>query len=400
MRHWTINGRFLTQQVTGVQRYAREIVVALDKHLAQEHPFAHDLKLEIVAPPCAENDLVLERIGFRVAGRGRGHLWEQIELPRVADGGIVSLCNVGPLASRHQILCIHDVNPRLAPQSYSRAFRTLYRMLLPALGARAARVATVSQFSAEQIVHFGIAPKRKVTVIANGREHALRWVAQHSEATQAVAGKKTIVVVGSPAPHKNVAMMLELAEDLAAAGLQLAVIGSLDARVFSSRRMAAASSNVKQLGRLADGEIAALLKGCLCLAFPSFVEGFGLPPLEAMTLGCPVVVSDRASLPEICVDAALYAPPDQPKRWLAHFIELERNAALREELRRRGRAAAERFSWLRSAELYLRVMAEIDGLPEVHREHLGQRKSAEVSSSGAQQTGHPPRKGGRRTLRR
>ena len=336
--------------------------------------FGRDLELEIVAPPCAENDLGLERIGFRKVGRGSGHLWEQIELPRVARSGLVSLCNVGPLAAHRQVLCIHDVNPRLAPQSYSRAFRTLYRMLLPALGARAARVATVSQFSAEQIVHFGIAPKRKVTVIANGREHALRWIAQHSAATQAVAGRQTILVVGSPAPHKNVAMMMGLAGDLAAAGLQLAVIGSLDARVFASRQAADAPANVKLLGRLADGEMAALLKDCLCLAFPSFTEGFGLPPLEAMTLGCPVVVSDRASLPEICADAALYAPPDQPKRWLAHFIELGRNTALREELGRRGRAAAERFSWDRSAELYLRAMAEIDGLPEVHLEHLGDHR--------------------------
>ena len=156
----------------------------------------------------------------------------------------------------------------------------------------------------------------------------------------------TIVVVGSPAPHKNVAMMIGLAGDLAEAGLQLAVIGSLDPRVFSSRPTGAVPPNVYLLGRLADGEIAALLKDCLCLAFPSFTEGFGLPPLEAMALSCPVVVSDRASLPEICSDAALYAPPDQPRRWLSHFIELQRNTALREELRRRGRAVAERFSWL------------------------------------------------------
>jgi hypothetical protein len=131
---------------------------------------------------------VLERIGFRVAGRGDGHLWEQIELPRVARGGIVSLCNVGPLAARRHVLCIHDVNPRLAPQSYSWKFRALYRGLLPAIGAMASRVATVSHFSAEQIARFGIAPKRKITVIANGCEHALRWGARHSAATN---GRRT-----------------------------------------------------------------------------------------------------------------------------------------------------------------------------------------------------------------
>jgi glycosyltransferase involved in cell wall biosynthesis len=362
-RHWTINGRFLTQQVTGVQRYAGEIVSALDQLMAQGHPLARDLEVEIVRPPGTAQDLALERIGLRVAGRSSGYLWEQIELPSYARGGIVSLCNVGPLLAKRHVLCIHDLNTLLAPASYSWKFRALYRRLLPTLGGMASRVVTVSRFSANQIARFGIAPQSKITVIPNGCEHALRWVARHSEATRAAAGENTIVVIGSPAPHKNVAMLLGLAGELAAVGLRLAVVGSLDARVFASSRMEPLASNVIWLGRLADGEIAALLKDCLCLAFPSFTEGFGLPALEAMAVGCPVVVSDRASLPEVCADAALYAPPDEPKRWLARFIELKRDTALRRELRRCGSAAAHRYSWPRSAELYLEVLAEIDGVP-------------------------------------
>jgi glycosyltransferase involved in cell wall biosynthesis len=361
-RHWTINGRFLTQQVTGVQRYAREIVSALDRLMAQGHPLARDLSIEILRPPGAAQDLPLERIELRVAGRSGGYVWEQVELPAYARGGIVSLCNVGPLAAKKQVLCIHDVNTLLSPASYSWRFRAIYRWLLPMLGTMASRVATVSRFSAAQIARFGIAPQSKITVIPNGCEHALRWADRHSEATRAAAGNSTIVVIGSPAPHKNVAMLLGLTQELAAAGLKLAVVGSLDARVFSSSQGGPAASNVHWLGRLTDDEIAALLKDCLCLAFPSFTEGFGLPALEAMTVGCPVVVSDRASLPEICADAALYAPPDEPKRWLARFLELKHDAGLRRELRRRGPNAAQRYSWPRSAELYLEVLAEIDGV--------------------------------------
>lgn len=362
-RAWTINGRFLTQPLTGVQRYAREIVSALDQLMAQGHPLARDLKVEIVGPPGAAQDLALERIEQRVAGRSSGYVWEQFELPAYARGGIVSLCNVGPLLAKRHVLCIHDVNTLLAPASYSWQFRALYRRLLPTLGSRASRVVTVSRFSAAQIARFAIAPQTKIAVIPNGREHALRWAARHSEATRAVAGDSTIVVIGSPAPHKNVAMLLGLADELAAAGLKLAVVGSLDAKVFASSQAGSVASNVYWLGRLTDGEIAALLTDCLCLAFPSFTEGFGLPALEAMAVGCPVVVSDRTSLPEICAGAALYAPPDEPKRWLARFLELKRDAGLRRELRRRGRAAAQRYSWPRSAELYLELLADIDGVP-------------------------------------
>lgn len=361
-RAWTINGRFLTQPVTGVQRYAREIVKALDRLMSAGHPLARDLEMDIVRPPGDAPDLEVEHIELRIAGHSSGYLWEQAELPAIARGGIVSLCNVGPLAAKKQVLCIHDVNTWLSPASYSWKFRALYRSLLPALGNRASKVVTVSHFSADQIARFGIAPAERIDVIPNGREHALRWEARHSAATRAAAGESTIVVIGSPAPHKNVAMLLGLADRLAAQGLKLAVVGALDARIFAHCGAAPVAPNVHWLGRLTDGEIAALLSDCLCLAFPSLTEGFGLPALEAMSLGCPVVASDRASLPEICDDAALYAPPDEPSRWLARLIELKTDGGLRRDLRRRGRLTVQRYSWPRSAELYLEALAEIDGV--------------------------------------
>ena len=361
-RYWTINGRFLSQPVTGVQRYAREIVVALDQLMAQSHPLTRDLEIEIVGPPGMAQDLALEKIGQRVAGRGSGYVWEQVELPRHTRGGLLSLCNVGPLVAKRHVLCIHDVNTFLAPESYSWKFRALYRYLLPALGSMVSRVATVSRFSADQLARFGIAPESKITVIPNGHEHAMRWGDRHSEKTRAVGGDNTIVVIGSPAPHKNVAMILGLAQDLAAHGLRFAVVGSLDAKVFNSSQVDSAAGNVYWLGRLTDGEIGALLNDCLCLAFPSLTEGFGLPALEAMAVGCPIVVSDRASLPEICADAALYASPNDPKRWLAHFLELKKNSGLRDELRQRGGEAATRYSWSKSAALYLEVLAAIDSV--------------------------------------
>ena len=362
-RHWTINGRFLTQPVTGVQRYAREITSALDRLIAEGHPGARDLSIEIVCPPGAEQDLQLAKIAVRTVGHGSGYYWEQIELPSAARGGILSLCNVGPFGANRHVLCIHDVNTFLSPTSYSWKFRALYRWLLPTLGKAASRVVTVSNFSADQIGRLGIAPPSKITVISNGREHALRWVGRHSPSTRAIAGEQTIMVIGSPAPHKNVGMLLGLSKDLAAAGLRLAVVGSLDAKVFAASQVGQVDRSVCWLGRLTDAEIAALLQDCLCLAFPSLTEGFGLPALEAMALGCPVVVSDRASLPEICSNAALYAPPDEPQHWLAHFLELKKDRELRLELGRRGMAAAQRYSWRRSAERYLKLLAEVDGVP-------------------------------------
>ena len=107
----------------------------------------------------------------------------------------------------------------------------------------------------------------------------------------------------------------------------------------------------------ADDDLALLMDRALCLAFPSFTEGFGLPIVEAMARGCPVVSSDRASMPEICGDAALLAPPDAPEAWLDRIAALLGSKALRTDLAGRGREQVKLFSWESTAEGYRALMA-------------------------------------------
>jgi glycosyltransferase involved in cell wall biosynthesis len=364
MRRWSINGRFVTQSITGVQRYAQEIVRALDRLLCEDHRLARGLEVQLLVPPDGTDDLDLRAIRLKSVGRVKGHLWEQTVLPRHVRGGLVSLCNTGPLAARKHIVCIHDLNTRSFPSSYSMRFRALYRVLQPALGRCATRIATVSQFSANEIASYSVCPRDRIIVIPNGHEHTNRWTPRHSAATLVAAGPNTIVLIGSTAPHKNVALILDLAQQLHAVGLRIAVAGLGDPRVFATNAAAPPTQNVAWLGRLSDSELAALLGNCLCLAFPSFVEGFGLPPLEAMALGCPVVASDRASLPEVCGEAALYASPADPDAWLAQFVRLSRDPELRASMIEQGRARASAFRWTASAELYLQAMAQADGLSD------------------------------------
>ena len=116
--NWTINGRFLTQRTTGVQRYAREICAAIDERDG-------DLSFELLTPSAAEQFPVSKRIHQREAGVGQGHAWEQFSLPFKVDFGLISLCNTGPVWGGSNVVCIHDANVWTYPSSYTAYFRVI-----------------------------------------------------------------------------------------------------------------------------------------------------------------------------------------------------------------------------------------------------------------------------------
>jgi glycosyltransferase involved in cell wall biosynthesis len=366
-RRWSINGRFLTQKITGVQRYAREIVSAMDMLAADGHPLARELDLTLLVPGSYQGPLpAYETIRIQTVGRLRGHAWEQIELPVHARGGILSLCNTGPLLRRKQVVCIHDLNPFLFPSSYSWLFRTGYGAVVPVLGRTAAGLATVSRFSAQLLVEHGIARGRTPTIAVNGHEHVRRW--SPPGAMPARSHASTVLLLGSQARHKNISIVLGLVPRLAARGIDVAVVGGRTPRVFGQFALPPEQqTGIRWLGAVSDDDLASVMQTSLCLAFPSLMEGFGLPPLEAMALGCPVVASKCASLPEVCGDAALYASPTDPEEWLSRLVTLHEDPRLRQTLIAKGRAKAESFSWARSAEIYLNALAEVDGVPAEHR---------------------------------
>ncbi len=193
-------------------------------------------------------------------------------------------------------------------------FRALYRTLLPALGRTALKIATVSAFSKQELARHPHRICERIFVAPNGHEHVLSLRRAIRLSTRAAASPDTIVLIGSPAPHKNTTFILRHGRRAKDAGP-----AHCRGRTFGPARLRSIGARVERptsswLGRISDEELAALLQDSLCLAFPSLTEGFGLPALEAMAIGCPVVTSDRASLPEVCAHAALYADPARCQR--------------------------------------------------------------------------------------
>ena len=172
-RRWSVNGRFLTRNPTGVDRYAKEILRAMDVLICEGHPLTTGLTLDLLCPDGSVEASPFVNIPLRLLPSAPGHFWEQFILPGYVRGGLLSLCNTGPLALKRQIVCIHDLNSRITPESYGLMFRAIYRVLVPALGHRAAQIVTVSRFSQKSIGRFNIKPENEITVIHDGYEHVL-----------------------------------------------------------------------------------------------------------------------------------------------------------------------------------------------------------------------------------
>lgn len=346
---FAINGRFFGQPVTGVQRYAREVVRALDGLLA-----GRGRRATLVVPRASPPLPSLPAMDVRRTGAVSGHAWEQLVLPARWHGPLVNLCNTAPLVRSAQVVCIHDANVFQMPESYGWRFRALYRAMQPLLARRAARVATVSHDAARQLAaHLPVAESR-VEILPNGHEHALRWRAEAATVfADRPQARPFVLLLGSRARHKNAALIFGLAGFLNGLGVDLLVAGGASA-IFAAED-ARPGPNVRLLGKVSDDDLALLFSRALCLAFPSFTEGFGLPVVEAMALGCPVVSSDRASLLEVCGDAALLASPIDPEAWARHFTALATSPGLREDLRGRGRRHVARFSWAATAQRYLEL---------------------------------------------
>lgn len=350
---FAINGRFYGQPVTGVQRYAREIVNEIDQQLSLQ-----DASGQLVIPPAVKALPCLKAIKATRATGSDGYLWEQVILPLRAKVPLLNLCNTAPLAVRRQIVCMHDTNVFDAPDSYSLAFRTVYRVLLPSLARRAAIITSVSRFSAHQLArHIGIDPD-SVMVMHNGHEHVFRWNAAASTLAGRLSGLRSFVLLlGSKAQHKNAAFILRQASALDALGIDLVVAGGT-AEIFAHTKTVEAS-NIHHLGFVTDDDLAWLYAHALCLAFPSRSEGFGLPLVEAMALGCPIVSSDQSCMPEICGDATLLANPQDAPAWQAHFSALLGSKDLQANLKARGLARSKLFSWRKSAQAYLELLARL-----------------------------------------
>lgn len=352
-----INGRFLTQPTTGVQRVARELTREIDHLVASG---GANLRLRLLCEPDALPDsLELRRTQVEVVPGGRGHWWEQVCLPRAVKGArLLCFGNTAPVASllgpRPVGVIIHDLSYRLYPEAYSRSYRLGHAMMLPLLLARADPVITVSQTERQALLGVATRASDRIVVAQNGG-----WREGEPVSANVLADRSQgyLLYVGSFSRRKNFGSVLRAAVRLAREdGLRSVFVGAGGPILTPTTTDVPPDlrGHIRFVGQVEDvAALAELYAGARCLLLPSFYEASPLPPIEAMRFGCPVVASDIPAMRERCGDAVEYCDPDSFDNIIAAVRRVIRDPAHAARLAAHGFRQVERFSWQRQAQTVL-----------------------------------------------
>ena len=300
-------------------------------------------------------------IEIRRVGRLTGHAWEQVELARAArDGLLVSLAGSGPLAHPRHVLAIHDANLFVNPQFYSRPYRLWHGFLRPRLARRARALITISAFSRGELARWCGLSESRFEIIHDSAEHILGVPSDPDVlARHGLEPMRYALCVGNQSPNKNMALAIDAFASVAPEGMRLAIAGGSPAALASAH--AREAPWLSTLGRVSDGELRALYENAAVFVFPSVYEGFGVPPLEAMTLGCPVVSSDSSAMPEVLGDDAFFFRSGDVEACAARIREvLALDTAGRLKVAEVGRARADRYSWDSSAGRFGAMLRELE----------------------------------------
>jgi glycosyltransferase involved in cell wall biosynthesis len=358
----SINGRFLGQPLTGVQRFALEMTKALDRRIgmgAVPEPLK-GARWRLLAPRDVPETHDFQHIAVERFGPFSGHLWEQTSLARRAAGDIlVGFGGSGPLLHRRQLVVIHDVTIFRHPEAFSASYRVTHKLLGFGL-TRTARIATVSNFSRGELsAIFRVAPE-KIPVVYNATDHFSGLAPDEAIMRRlGLEDRNFFFMLGTLKPNKNVDFAIRAFDALGDRGWKLVIAGALDRSGVFKADAPASAENLVFTGRLSDAEIVALERHARAFVFPSLYEGFGIPPLEAMTQSCPVLAADIPAVREACGEAALYFDPrNRPslEDVMRRIMEVEGDAF---GLAEKGRANLDRFSWDKSAETLLASLSEM-----------------------------------------
>ncbi len=332
-----INGMFLTQRKTGIQRFSHEMCRALSS-------MGYDIT--VLAPRAirSEYEPAYKVVRFGVL---KGVLWEHFALPvflwKRHSPLLISFGSPGPLLYKNRIVTIHDVSFYFHPQWFSRLYGLYYRLATPLMARFSKKILTVSAFSKSEILRWLNIPDEKITVVHNAVSQSII----KNTKDKSVPEERYILTVCSMDPRKNLAKTIKAYKRAAiekTIRLKAAGGGSALFKMHNTPEILDVA-----LGYVSDQELATLYNNAELFIYASLYEGFGIPPLEAMASGCPVILSDIPVFKEIFGDAAYYVNPNDEESIARGMKKVLENPGLKKTLIERGYEKTKEYSWEKSA---------------------------------------------------
>jgi glycosyltransferase involved in cell wall biosynthesis len=305
-------------------------------------------------------------------------LSEQVKLPWALKRERVTLFHaphyvLPPLVSCRSVVTIHDCIHLMFPQYLPNRFALAYARTSIAMAAkRATRILTVSESSKRDILRFVDIPADKIDVIYNAYDERF-GIEPLEEDVVRVAERyqlrdEFVLYAGNVKPHKNLTRLIEAFHIVRKRGLdhlKLILIGDQISRYAELRRAVhrhQLHKYVRFFGYVPEETLAVMYRLAGVFVFPSLYEGFGLPPLEAMASGTPVVTSSVSSLPEVAGDAALLVDPYDPTAIADGIYKVLTDETVRRSMRQKGVARAQQFSWEDSVRRVRRIYDQVGGI--------------------------------------
>lgn len=361
-----VNGRFLQQPVTGIQRYGRELLRVWDEMIDSGEIDSDQVIIEVLVPRAKVDAPKLRHIRVREVGRFKGQLWTQLELPAQSRGGLLfSPDNLQPLLAPllgPSVLTVHDLTFKLFPRAHTTPFRILYGLLISNGIRNATALITCTEAERTNILGHYPSARNRIAVVHLGARSAQTAAANEEERRDNQPTERYMLWVGSLISRKNPQGAIDAAVLVnQQMRLPLIVVGSGHRGMQKPEIRVPVNHNTIQFAnRVSSSEdVMELYRNAVCLLFPTFYEGFGLPAIEAMAYGCPVVTSDIPVMREVCGDAALYCNPNEPGDIADKVRMLAENSEMREQLRHRGLCRAAQFSWERCARETFEVLHRV-----------------------------------------
>lgn len=340
--NYLVNAKFLAQPMSGVQRFAAEISLELAKERED---------ILFLSPKNIIHEDIAAKLPLKKIGVNKGTIWEQVDLPLFLWGKkipLLCLANTAPLFYSKYLVCHHDITYIRYPETLSRKARLWYSLLMPKVIKNAKKVVTVSEFSKKDISLYYALDEKKVDVVYNSVPSSFVKLNKKNNKSN------YFLMVSSLNLHKNIDFVIRAFDDVKSEGMSLKVVG--DVSHMFSRNNKENTGNVEYLGRVSDSDLTSLYQNARGFIFPSLYEGFGIPPLEAQALGCPVLASNAASIPEILKDSALYFSPYDEQDFLDKIQMMLSQDSIKDELVLKGQENVKRFSWQSSTKKLLSII--------------------------------------------